>query len=94
MRRVWLVLVCAALVPACPAEAAATAQDRGIVERVQPPRLAIRELDGSRVAFRTNAATAITLNGHRVRLRRLRAGDVVAVRHAGRLATAIRAQRP
>jgi hypothetical protein len=93
MRRVWLVLFCAALLPAL-APAATASEDRGIVVRVQPPRIAIRELDGSRVGFRISRATVVTLNGHRVRLRRLRAGDVVAVDHVRRLATAIRAIRP
>jgi hypothetical protein len=94
MRRVWLVLLCAALVPARLATAAAASEDRGIIVRLQPPRIAIRELDGSRVGFRINGATVVTLNGRRVRLRRLRLGDVVAVDHVGRLATAIRAIRP
>lgn len=94
MRRLWLVLLCVALVSAQLAAAAAAATDRGIVVRVRPPRIAIRELDGSRVTFRINQATVITLNGRRVRLRRLRLGDVVALDHVGRLATAIRATRP
>jgi len=46
------------------------------------------------VAFRINQTTVVTLNGRRVRLRRLRLGDVVVVDHAGRLVTAIRAIRP
>ena len=94
MRRLWLVLVCAALLAVCFAAAASAAEDRGILVRVQPPRFAIRELDGSRVAFRVNRATVVTLNGRRVRLRRLRLGDVATVDHTGRLATAIRALRP
>jgi hypothetical protein len=94
MRWLWLVLLCAAFVPARLATAAAATEDRGIVLRVQPPRIAIRELDGSRVGFRINRATVVTLNGRRVRLRRLHVGDVVAVRHVGRLVTAVRAFRP
>jgi hypothetical protein len=94
MRRLSLVLLCAALLPVRLAPAATAREDRGIVVRLQPPRLAIRELDGSRVAFRINRATVVTLNGRRVRLRRLHLGDVVAVDHVGRLATAIRATRP
>jgi len=94
MRRLWLVLLCVAFVPTRLAVAAQAAEDRGIVVRVQPPRIAIRELDGSRVGFRINRATVITLNGRRVRLRRLQPADVVAVNHVGRLATAIRAIRP
>jgi hypothetical protein len=94
MRRLWLVLLCAALLPVRLAPAATAREDRGIVVRLQPPRLAIRELDGSRVAFRINRSTVVTLNGRRVRIRRLRLGDVVAVDHVGRLATAIRAIRP
>ena len=76
MRRLWLVLLCAALVFASSGAAAENAVDRGIVMRVQPPRLAIRELDGSRKKFMVNRATVITLDGHRVRLIRLRRGDV------------------
>jgi hypothetical protein len=34
MRRLWLVLVCAAFVPAHVAGAAATAEDRGILVRI------------------------------------------------------------
>jgi hypothetical protein len=94
MRRLWLVLLCAALLPARLAPAAAAGEDRGIVVRLQPPRIAIRELDGSRVGFRINRATVVTLNGRRVRLRRLQLGDVVTVDHIGRLAIAIRAIRP
>jgi hypothetical protein len=94
MRRLWLVLFCAAFVPVRLATAAAAVEDRGILVRVVPPRFAIRELDGSRMVFRVNRATVVTLNGRRVRLRRLRLGDVLAVDHAGRLATAIRAVRP
>jgi hypothetical protein len=94
MRWLWLVLLCAAFVPARLALAAAATEDRGIVVLVQPPRFAIRELDGSRVRFRINRATVVTLNGRRVRLRRLRLGDVVNVDHVGRLATVIQATRP
>jgi hypothetical protein len=94
MRWLWLVLLCAAFVPARLAPAAAATEDRGIVVLVQPPRFAIRELDGSRVRFRINRATVVTLNGRRVRLRRLRLGDVVNVDHVGRLATVIQATRP
>jgi hypothetical protein len=94
MRRLWLVLLCAALVPARPGAAAATTEDRGIVVRVQAGAIAIRELDGTRARFEVNQATAVTLNGRRVRLRRLRRGDVAAVDHVGRIALAIRAFRP
>jgi len=94
MRGLWLLLVCAALLPVRLAPAATTSEDRGIVVRLHLPRIAIRELDGSRVAFRINQTTVVTLNGRRVRLRRLRLGDVVVVDHAGRLVTAIRAIRP
>ena len=94
MRRLWLVLVCAAFVPAQLAGAATTAEDRGILVRIEPPRFAIRELDGSRVGFRVNRATVVTLNGRRVRLARLHRGDVVTVDHVGRLATTIGAVRP
>ena len=94
MRQLWLVLLCAALVFASSGAAAATAVDRGIVMRVQPPRLGIRELDGSRRKFVINRGTVITLDGHRVRLVRLRRGDVAEIDHAGRFVIAVRAFRP
>ena len=94
MRRLRPVLLCAALVPVRFSAAAAAAEDRGIIIRVQPPHVAIRELDGSRARFVVNRATVITLNGHRVRLRRLRRGDVATVDHIDTVATTIRAIRP
>jgi hypothetical protein len=94
MRRLWLVLVCAALVFAPAGAAASQAVDQGIVVRVAPPRLAIRELDGTRKRFAVNRATIVTLNGRRVGLARLRRGDVVTVQHRGPLVVAVRAVRP
>jgi len=94
MRRLWLVLLCAAFLSAGLARAAVVREDRGLVVQVLPPRLAIRELDGTRATFRANPATVITLNGRTVRLRRLRRGDVVTVDHVGRLATEIVGIRP
>ena len=94
MRRLWLVLLCAALVFASLSAAAETAVDRGLVMRVQAPRLAIRELDGTRKKFAINRATIITLDGRRVRLVRLRRGDVAEIDHVGRLVIAVRALRP
>jgi hypothetical protein len=91
MRRLWLVLLCAAAVVVPTGAAAAKVVDRGIVVGVRPPRLAIRELDGSRLRFAINRATTITLNG---RLRRLLRGDVATVEHAGRFVIAVRAVRP
>ena len=94
MRRLWLVLLCAALVFAPAGTAAPKSVDQGIVVRVVPPRLAIRQLDGTRKAFRINRTTIVTLNGKRVGLVRLRRGDVVTVQHRGRFVTAVRALRP
>jgi hypothetical protein len=94
MRRVWLVLLCVAFVGVPAATAAPITEDRGIVLRVLPPRILIRELDGSRARFAINHATVVTLNGRAVRLRRLRRGDVVAVDHAGRRVLSIQAIRP
>ena len=94
MRWLWLVLLCAALVFASLSAAAETAVDRGLVMRVQPPRFAIRELDGTRKKFVINRATIITLDGRRVRLVRLRRGDVAEIDHAGRFVIAVRAFRP
>ena len=94
MRRLWLLLLCAVLVFAPSGVAAEKAVDRGIVMRVQPPRLAIRELDGTRKKFAINRATIITLDGRRVRLVRLRRGDVAAIDHVGKLVIAVRAFRP
>ena len=93
MRRLWLVLFCAALLPVRLAPAATAREDRGIVVRLQPPRIAIRELDGSRVGFRINRATVVKLNGRRVRLRRLAPGDVAIVRHDADFVLAVRAFR-
>ena len=94
MRRLWLVLLCAALAFAPSSVAAENAVDRGIVMRVQPPRLAIRELDGSRKKFVLNRATVITLDGRPVRLVRLRRGDVAAIEHTGSFVIAVRVFRP
>jgi hypothetical protein len=94
MRRFWLVLLCAALVAARPGAAATAAEERGIILRVRASLITIRELDGARVRFVVTRATVITLDRRRVRIRRLRPGDVAAVDHVGRLATAIRATRP
>jgi len=94
MRRLSLVLLCAVLVLASTSVAAAKKIDRGIVVRVTPPRFVIRELDGSRRRFRVNPATEITLNGRRVRLIRLRRGDVATVDHVGRLAFSVTVLRP
>jgi hypothetical protein len=94
VRRLWLVLLCAAVLGAGAGVAAAATEDRGIVVRVQPPRLAIRELDGTRVRFVITRATLVTLDGRRVRLRRLRPGDVATVEHVGRFAVTVRAIRP
>ena len=94
MRRLWPVLVCAALFLVWLSTAAAASEDRGIVIRVVPPRIVIRELDGTSARFVVNQATVITLNGHRVRLRRLHPGDVATVDHVGRRAVTIQAVRP
>jgi hypothetical protein len=94
MRRLWLLLACAALVFAPVSAAAARVVDQGIVVRVAPPRVAIRELDGSRKAFVVRPATLVTLDGRPVRLARLRRGDVATVEHRGRFVIAVRALRP
>ena len=94
MRRLWLVLVCAVLVFASSTAAAGKKIDRGIVVRVAPPRFVIRELDGSRRRFRANRSTEIMLDGRRVRLIRLRRGDVATVDHMGRLAISVTVLRP
>jgi hypothetical protein len=94
MRRLWLVLVCAALVFASSSAAAEKTIDRGIVVRVAPPRFVIRELDGSRMRFRVDRSTEITLNGRRVRLIRLRRGDVAVIDHMGRSALSVTVLRP
>ena len=94
MRRLSLVLLCAVLVFASTSVAAAKKIDRGIVVRVVPPRFVIRELDGSRRGFRVDRFTEITLNGRRVRLIRLRRGDVVTVDHMGRVAISVTVLRP
>ena len=92
--RVWLVSGVAALVAAAPGAAAARQVDRGLVLRVRPPRLALRELDGTRLRFEINPSTVVKLNGRRVRLRRLRRGDVAVVVHDADFVYAVRALRP
>jgi hypothetical protein len=92
-RRLALVLFCVVLL-AHAGVAAAASEDRGIVVRVLAGRLVIRELDGTRARFFVDSTTVVTLDGRRVRLRRLRPGDVATVDHVGRLATVIRALRP
>jgi hypothetical protein len=94
MRRLWLVLFCAALVFTSSSAAAGKTIDRGIVVRVVPPRFVIRELDGTRKRFRVNRTTVLTLDGRRVRLIRLRRGDVAEVDHMGRFVIAVRVLRP
>jgi hypothetical protein len=92
MRRL-LLASCVALVFAAPGAAARHEVDRGLIIRVRPPEFALRELDGSRMRFAVNPATLITLNGRRVRLRRLAPGDVAIVRHDGDVVVAVRAFR-
>ena len=95
MGRLSLVLLCAALVLAPAAVGAAKTVDRGIVVRVvQPRRLVIRELDGTRMRFVVTRAAVVKLNGRRVRLWRLQPGDVAAVDHDGTFVIAVRAFRP
>jgi hypothetical protein len=94
MRWLRLVPVCAALVFASSGVAAASTVDSGIVLRVRPPAFAIRELDGTRLRFAVNGDTVVTLNERRVRLFRLRRGDVVTVEHRGKRVIAVRATRP
>jgi hypothetical protein len=92
MRRL-LLASCVALVFAAPGAAARHDVDRGLIIRVRPPEFALRELDGSRMRFAVNPATQITLNGRRVRLRRLAPGDVAIVRHDADFVVAVRAFR-
>ena len=94
MRRLWLLLACAALACASSTSAAEKKIDRGIVVRVSPPRFVIRELDGSRRGLRVDRATEITLNSRRIRLIRLRRGDVATVDHMGRVAISVTVLRP
>jgi hypothetical protein len=94
MRRLCLVLFCAALAFVSSSAAAEKTVDRGIVVRVIPPRFVIRELDGTRKRFRVNRTTIVTLDGRRIRLFRLRRGDVAEVDHTGRFVIAVRVLRP
>ena len=94
MRRltVWLVLA-AALIAAAPGAAALRTVDRGLILRVRPPGLVLREVDGSRMRFRINPTTIVKLDGRRVRLRRLQRGDVAVVVHDADFVYAVRAFR-
>jgi hypothetical protein len=95
MRRLWLgFALCAALVVAAPGAATPHSVDRGIIVRVRPPVLVLRELDGSRMRFRINPTTIVKLDGRRVRLRRLQRGDVAVVVHDGDFVLRVRAFRP
>ena len=94
MRRLWLVPLCAALIFTPTGAAAANVLDRGIVVRVAAPRIAIRELDGTRKGFTVDPATIVTLDGRPVALARLHRGDVATVQHRGRRVIAVRAVRP
>lgn len=94
MRWLALVPVCAALVLAPAGDAAVSRVDSGIVLRVRAPIFAIRELDGTRLRFTVNRATVVTLNGRRVRLFRLRRGDVAEVEHRGKFVITVTATRP
>jgi hypothetical protein len=90
MRRL-LLTSCVALLFAAPGAAARDEVDRGLILRVRPPELALRELDGSRTLFLVNPTTRITLDGRRVKLRRLTRGDVAIVQHDGDFVVAVRA---
>jgi ribosomal protein L14 len=92
--RIWIVAGAVALIAAAPGAAAARQVDRGLVLRVRPPLLALRELDGTRMRFEINASTIVKLNGRRVHLGRLRRGDVAMVVHDADFVYAVRAFRP
>jgi hypothetical protein len=94
MRRLSLMLAGAAVAFAPAGAAAPTTVDRGIVTRIRPPRLVIRELDGTRLRFAVNRATLVTLNGRPVRLLRIRRGDVATIKHEGRFVITLSAVRP
>jgi hypothetical protein len=95
MRGLSLGLVlCAALLVASPGAAARRTVDRGIIIGVRPPSFGLRELDGSRMRFTINPSTVVKLDGRRVRLRRLRRGDIAVVLHDGKFVSKVRAFRP
>jgi hypothetical protein len=67
MRRLWLVLVCVALVPARVARRRRRhGEDRGIVVRVEPPRIAIASSTAAGSGFRRQPRDRHHLNGRRV----------------------------
>jgi hypothetical protein len=76
------------------ASAAQRAVDRGLVLRVRPAAIVVRELDGSRVRFAVRPRTTIQLDGRAATLDELERGDVVVVVHRGQIATAVRAFSP
>ena len=90
MRRLVLLLaLAAALAGAAPA---AAATDRGIVVRVRPWVLVLRELDGTRVRIPVGPATRVVRDGFPATLAELQRGDVAIVVHFGnRPAVRIRA---
>ena len=81
--RLLCLVACVALAWPSTGVAARRDVDRGLILRVRPPVLVLRELDGSRVRFHVDPAATIMLNGRRVRLGRLRPGYVAVVVHDG-----------
>jgi hypothetical protein len=77
---------------AVPAAASVRTVDRGLVVRVRPAAIVLRELDGSRVRIPVSRQTIIVLDGHPATLPELQRGDVAYVVHFGaRPAVRIRA---
>jgi hypothetical protein len=89
-----LVVVALVLLLAFAVQAAASVRtvDRGLVVRVRPRAIVLRELDGSRVRIAVSPRTVVVLDGRPATLAELKRGDVAYVVHLGaRPAVRIRA---
>jgi hypothetical protein len=83
-------VLCAVAAPSAAAKVRAV--DRGLLVRVRPAAIVVRELDGSRVRITVSRRTVVVLDGRPAALAQLQPGDVVFVVHFGaRPAARIRA---
>jgi hypothetical protein len=83
MRRIALVVLLL-LLAATQAAAAARTIDRGLIVRVRPFAIVLRELDGTRARIPVSPRTVVLLDGQRATLADLQPGEVAYVVHFGR----------